>query len=69
MIIRGLIVRGDSGTEYKITVHPSGTITDDKPVIYCTCPAWRFTNLPVQDRTCKHIEFARTTLAGALTSA
>ncbi len=57
MFITKLTVQGDSGHAYDITAHDTG-------VLYCTCPAWKFSKQPVEDRACKHVKFAQATLAG-----
>lgn len=50
MAITALRVRGDSGTEYTITVNADGVAT-------CTCPSYRF-----QTKWCKHLAFVYDTL-------
>lgn len=60
MNVQGLMVRGDSGTVYVVTVIPAKANVPQH--VMCACPSWRFKKVPVQDRTCKHIEFAKTAL-------
>jgi hypothetical protein len=41
-------VAGDSGTTYQLT---------HKGAVYsCTCPAWHWSKVPVDQRTCKHLQ-------------
>jgi uncharacterized Zn finger protein len=50
MEIIGLIVQGEHGVAYEITVGSAGNA-------YCTCPSFRF-----GEPACKHIAFAFATL-------
>ena len=56
MIVTKVEDQGDTGHKYEITVHPGN-------VLYCTCPAWKFSSKPASQRSCKHIVFAATTLS------
>lgn len=56
MIVTKVEVQGDTGHKYEITVHPGN-------VLYCTCPAWKYSSKPAAQRSCKHIVFAATTLS------
>lgn len=51
MFVTKITVMGDSGNEYEITPIPDGGV-------HCTCPAWKYAKLSVEQRICKHVAFA-----------
>lgn len=52
MMVTEVKVRGNSGRDYTIKGNPTGGL-------FCSCPAWRFSQAPTNARVCIHINFVR----------
>jgi hypothetical protein len=49
----GIVVKGSRpGTSYQIKFGNDG-------VLYCTCPSWKFSPAPLEQRTCKHMKLVK----------